>query len=82
MSRYLHSRSGVLLQCSPRIGDPCEATEGDALDALFVLQYHAGIFPFLPCLDGADVNRDDATDAVDGLLILQFDAGLIHCLPP
>ena len=59
----------------------CDAVV-DAVDALFVLQFGAGIITSLACQVAADVNGDTTIDAVDAALILQFLALLINSLPP
>lgn len=53
----------------------------NSLDALFILQYGAGIIASVPCPENADVNRDGTINALDALLILQYDAGIIDRLP-
>jgi hypothetical protein len=78
------------IQCSPPtptpIGGPCgSSTEGDAdgdfdvdaIDALFVLQYAAGLPRTLICPANGDFNNVSGITSVDGTLILQFVAGLI-----
>ena len=71
-------------------GAPATATgTGDAncdgetnpVDALIILQYHAGLSATLPCLGSADVNLDTRVNSIDVLLVLQFAAGLIPRLP-
>lgn len=49
----------------------------NAIDALLVLQYNAGIVPSLECVQNADANGDGLVNALDAAIILQFDAGLI-----
>lgn len=53
----------------------------NALDALAILQYTAGLLDDLACEDGADVNGDGRANALDAALVLQFVAGLIDELP-
>ena len=48
----------------------------NALDAVLVLQYTAGMIQSLPC-DDADYNHPGGVNALDAALILQKDAGLI-----
>jgi hypothetical protein len=64
------------------IGDVDCSDTVTAIDALFVLQFIAGLLDALPCPAAADVNGDGAVTAVDATLILQFVAGLIGTLPP
>ena len=57
----------------------------DAVDALLILQYRAGIDGAeltSAGLQAADANADGYVDAVDALSILQYRAGLIDSLPP
>ena len=54
----------------------------DAIDALWILWFTAGLIEDLPCPDNADVNGDGVINAVDAALILQFSAGLLSVLPP
>jgi len=49
----------------------------NAIDALFVLQFIAGLLPAFPCPDAADVDGSGAVTAIDAALILQHAAGLI-----
>jgi len=49
----------------------------NAIDALFVLQFIAGLLPAFPCPDAADVDGSGAVTAIDAALILQAAAGLI-----
>jgi hypothetical protein len=49
----------------------------NATDAVFLLQFGAGLINSLPCPEGGDVNGDGAFDALDATLILQFSAGLL-----
>jgi hypothetical protein len=67
------------------VGDVnCDAAI-NAIDAVLVLQWGAGLIPplvFLPCQQNADVNGDGTVNAIDATLILQYGAGLIHTLPP
>ena len=64
------------------VGDADCSGSVDALDALVVLQFGAGLLGFLACLAEADANLSGAVDAIDATLILQFIAGLIGSLPP
>lgn len=52
----------------------------NAIDAVIVLQYGAGLLFELPCWESADVNRDGDWTAIDAALILQYEAGLLHNL--
>ena len=52
------------------------------IDALFILQFAAGLIGALPCQENADVNEDGTINTIDASLILQFVAGLIGTLPP
>jgi hypothetical protein len=54
----------------------------NSIDASFILQLSAGVYPFVPCPWNADVNGDGEIDVLDAALILQYDAGLIDSLPP
>ncbi|MEX0785270.1 MAG: dockerin type I domain-containing protein [Dehalococcoidia bacterium] len=64
---------------------PIAGLQGDAdgnggvssLDALFVLQHVAGLFPELPCPLCADVTGEGKVNAIDASVILQFVAGLL-----
>lgn len=75
---------------TPTSTPPLCRTEGDvngdgrtnSLDALFVLQFVAGLLTSLPNAGKADVNEDGRITAIDAFLMLQFQAGLIRCLPP
>lgn len=49
----------------------------DSIDAVFVLQFGAGMFFNLPCRYNSDVSGDGYTDAIDSALILQYTAGLL-----
>ena len=65
------------------VGSVPEATAaGNSIDALFILQYVAGLLPSLPNAPSADVNGRDGVNAIDAALILQLEAGLIDSLPP
>ncbi len=57
-----------------KLGDTDCDGEITSIDALFVLQFHAGLTPALPCPGAADVNEDGRVDSIDAALILQFDA--------
>ncbi len=46
------------------------------VDALVLLQYAAGLVPWLDCVANADANGDGSVNPLDAALILQFDAGL------
>ncbi len=48
----------------------------DAVDALALLRWVAGLEPRAPCLEQADANCDGALDAVDALDVLRHVAGL------
>jgi hypothetical protein len=52
----------------------------DALDALAVIQYSAGL-SMPSCIGNADASGDGRVNPIDALLILQLDAGLIGVLP-
>lgn len=54
----------------------------DAVDAVLILQFSAGLLDVLPCADAADVDDDGIVNPLDAALILQFVAGLIGSLPP
>ena len=49
----------------------------NAVDAVWVLQFGAGMISHVACLQAADANRDGRVNAVDAALILQFGAGLL-----
>jgi uncharacterized repeat protein (TIGR02543 family) len=48
-----------------------------SIDAVYVLQYGAGMFFDLACRENADVSGDAHIDAIDSALILQYTAGLL-----
>lgn len=48
----------------------------DSLDALFILQFSAGLLPSLGCPQNADANGDGAVSSLDAALVLQYAAGL------
>ncbi len=52
----------------------------NTIDALFLLQFDAGLMESLPCEQNADVNADGRINSLDAVLILQFDAGLLQTL--
>jgi len=54
----------------------------DAVDALQVLRYVAGLPNPAGCIAAGNVKCNDAIDAVDALLILRWVAGLPVTLPP
>jgi hypothetical protein len=54
----------------------------DTIDALFILQFDAGLIAELPCKQNADVNGDGVINSLDAVLILQYDAGLLDTLAP
>lgn len=65
---------------TPGVGDVnCDGAT-DSIDAVFILQYAAGLLPVLGCQEGADTNLDGHVDARDAALILQFSAGLLGTL--
>ena len=49
----------------------------NSIDAVYVLQYGAGMFFNLACRENADVSGDGHIDAIDSALILQYTAGLL-----
>jgi len=53
----------------------------DAVDALQVLRYVAGLPNPAGCIAAGNVKCNDAIDAVDALLILRWVAGLPVTLP-
>lgn len=52
-----------------------------SIDALLILQFHAGLMLSLPCPENADVNEDSRVDSIDAALILQHESCLICPLP-
>jgi len=48
-----------------------------SLDALWVLQYDAGLVLGLPIPEAADMNQDGAIDALDAQYILWVDGGIV-----
>ena len=63
------------------LGDPSCNGVVNAIDALFILQFLAGLTGL--CSEAnADVNQDLLVNAIDATLLLQFLAGLIGTLPP
>ena len=73
------TRTPTPTSVSPRGDVTCDGI-ANSVDALFILQYQAGLIPSLPCLGAADVNRDGTIGPLDALLILQYGAGLIPAL--
>ncbi len=63
------------------VGDADCDGDVDAVDALFVLRYVAGLTPFAACINDANVKCDDGITAVDALFILRYVAGLPNSLP-
>ena len=59
------------------LGDVDCNNEVNSLDALWILQLHAGEIASLDCEDGADVNCDGPIDSFDAEEILQIDGGLV-----
>ena len=53
----------------------------NVVDAVLVLQLHAGLVPTLQCEHLGDVTADGAADSLDAVIILQSEAGLIEPLP-
>ncbi len=51
-----------------------------SLDALWVLQYDAGLVAGVPIPEAADMNRDGAIDSLDAQFILWVDGGIILAL--
>jgi hypothetical protein len=66
-------------------GDPSNDGVANAIDALYILQYDAGLLDLPgPALSMADVDSNAQVTARDALLILQYDAGLVpalECVP-
>lgn len=63
-----------LAAAESELGDADCDGEVNSIDALLVLQLHAGLTPTLPCPGAGDVNGDGRVDSVDAALILQLDA--------
>lgn len=63
------------------IGDVDCSGDVTSVDALYIVQYAAGLLTSLSCVGNADVNRDGYVNAIDATLILQYVAGLIPALP-
>jgi Tol biopolymer transport system component len=53
----------------------------NSVDALFVLQFVAGLLDSLPDMGAADADGNGDITSVDAALILQHTAGLLPCLP-
>ncbi len=53
----------------------------NAVDAAVILQYSAGLTPYVDCSYVADANGDGTISSIDAALILQLGAGLIDALP-
>ena len=71
----------ITCEGSDPMGDAnCSGTV-DAIDALVVLQYSAGLIAFPTCPQYSDVDGNGEIDAIDAVFILQFVAGLIDDLP-
>lgn len=64
------------------VGDVNDDGLVNAIDALLILQYNAGLITTLPNAASADVNLNGVINAVDAALILQFSAHLLGGLPP
>ncbi len=56
----------------------------DSIDAVFILQFSAGLLPSLGCPQNADANGDGVVNSLDAALVLQSAAGLTTSLggPP
>ena len=54
----------------------------DSLDALFILQFSAGLLPSLGCPQNADANGDGEVSSLDAALVLQYAAGLLPAPQP
>ena len=67
---------GAAAQESIRAGDVNCDDVTNSIDALYILQFEAGLIPSVPCPDNADVSLDGELTSDDALLILQFHAGL------
>lgn len=61
---------------APVHGDANCDRQVDAVDALAILRWAAGLEPGAACLAQADTNCDGALDAVDALEVLRYVAGL------
>jgi len=48
-----------------------------AIDAMLILQLHAGLVDALPNDESGDVNFDGTLSALDAMLVLQVDASLL-----
>ncbi len=74
--------------CVPNLGfirsplpvAPGDANCDDAIDAVIVLQFTAGLLDVVRCDFVADVNHDGVVNALDAALILQASAGLLDGL--
>ncbi|MEX0744030.1 MAG: hypothetical protein WD118_00400 [Phycisphaeraceae bacterium] len=64
-----------------RTGDVDCSGATDGIDAMLVLQWHAGLLKQLPCALSGDVDESGVTDSRDAALVLQFEAGLVERLP-
>lgn len=53
----------------------------DGIDAMIILQWHAGLLAQLPCAANGDVDGSGAIDSRDAALVLQYEAGLLERLP-
>jgi exo-beta-1,3-glucanase (GH17 family) len=53
-----------------------------SVDAVWILQFAAGLLTSLPCQEEADTNLDGAVTSLDAVLVLQFVAGRLPNLPP
>ena len=53
-----------------------------SMDALLILQFHAGLLSGLPCLVAADVNKDGHVNSIDAFFVIKYHAGpILHSLP-
>ena len=66
----------------PELGDVDCNRDIDSVDALYILQWSAGLLSSMPCGNAADIQKNGRVNSVDAALILQFEAGLIDQLPP
>jgi len=74
------SAGRICVEDTGAIGDTDCDRSITSLDALYIVQYAAGIVNSLVCQDGADANRDGRVDALDAMLILQYVAGVLSRL--
>jgi len=75
-------RGRIVVNAAGVLGDVNCGGAVDAIDALLILQFGAGLLSSLECGENGDLNGDGEINAVDAAIVLQYVAGLIDSLPP